>query len=104
LKAVRTSVDPKVIDCPNPEGGRATIDGVRRRHPGESEGARAVRTNLDRFVGGAKENTIMRAVGEGIGRPLARPKATKRARVAGQHFQDRAGACLELDGRSKSSR
>ena len=28
VEAVRTSVDPKVIDCPNPEGGRTTIDGV----------------------------------------------------------------------------
>eukprot|EP01031_Cornospumella_fuschlensis_P003182 gene3182-3956_t len=28
LEAVRTSVDPKVIDCPNPESGRTTIDGV----------------------------------------------------------------------------
>ena len=30
LEAVRTSVDPKVIDCPNPEAGRTTIDGVAK--------------------------------------------------------------------------
>ena len=29
-EAVRTSVDPKVIDCPNPEAGRSTIDGVAK--------------------------------------------------------------------------
>nr|MBA3762700.1 flotillin-like FloA family protein [Chthoniobacterales bacterium] len=28
LEAVRTSINPKVIDCPNPSMGRATIDGV----------------------------------------------------------------------------
>ncbi|MBP6307367.1 MAG: flotillin-like FloA family protein, partial [Opitutaceae bacterium] len=30
VEAVRTSVDPKVIDCPNPEQGRTTIDGVAK--------------------------------------------------------------------------
>ncbi|HZZ58978.1 MAG TPA: flotillin-like FloA family protein, partial [Opitutaceae bacterium] len=30
VEAVRTSVDPKVIDCPNPESGRTTIDGVAK--------------------------------------------------------------------------
>ena len=30
VEAVRTSVDPKVIDCPNPNTGRTTIDGVAK--------------------------------------------------------------------------
>src|SRR5437763_385318 len=30
LGAVRTSVNPRVIDCPNPTQGRQTIDGVAR--------------------------------------------------------------------------
>jgi uncharacterized protein YqfA (UPF0365 family) len=30
VEAVRTSVDPKVIDCPNPASGRTTIDGVAK--------------------------------------------------------------------------
>jgi uncharacterized protein YqfA (UPF0365 family) len=30
VEAVRTSVDLKVIDCPNPESGRTTIDGVAK--------------------------------------------------------------------------
>ncbi|MCW5548541.1 MAG: flotillin-like protein FloA [Opitutaceae bacterium] len=67
VEAVRTSVDPKVIDCPNPEGGRSTIDGVAKDGIQVKAKARVtVRTNLDRFVGGAKEETIIARVGEGI--------------------------------------
>lgn len=67
LEAVRTSVDPKVIDCPNPAGGRTTIDGVAKDGIQVKVKARVtVRTNLDRFVGGAKEETIIARVGEGI--------------------------------------
>ncbi len=66
-EAVRTSVDPKVIDCPNPESGRTTIDGVAKDGIQVKVKARVtVRTNLDRFVGGAKEDTIIARVGEGI--------------------------------------
>ncbi len=67
VEAVRTSVDPKVIDCPNPEGGRTTIDGVAKDGIQVKVKARVtVRTNLGRFVGGAKEDTIIARVGEGI--------------------------------------
>jgi uncharacterized protein YqfA (UPF0365 family) len=67
VEAVRTSVDPKVIDCPNPEGGRTTIDGVAKDGIQVKVKARVtVRTNLARFVGGAKEETIIARVGEGI--------------------------------------
>jgi uncharacterized protein YqfA (UPF0365 family) len=66
-EAVRTSVDPKVIDCPNPERGRTTIDGVAKDGIQVKVKARVtVRTNLERFVGGAKEETIIARVGEGI--------------------------------------
>src|SRR3954470_19325245 len=66
-EAVRTSVDPKVIDCPNPEQGRATIDGVAKDGIQVKVKARVtVRSHLDRFVGGAKEETIIARVGEGI--------------------------------------
>ena len=66
-EAVRTSVDPKVIDCPNPATGRTTIDGVAKDGIQVKVRARVtVRTNLDRFVGGAKEETIVARVGEGI--------------------------------------
>ncbi len=67
LDAVQTSVNPKVIDCPNPAAGRATIDAVAK--DGIQLRARArvtVRTNLPRLVGGATEETIIARVGEGI--------------------------------------
>lgn len=67
VEAVRTSVDPRVIDCPNPASGRSTIDGVAKDGIQVKVRARVtVRTNLDRFVGGAKEETIIARVGEGI--------------------------------------
>jgi len=67
IEAVRTSVDPKVIDCPNPDQGRTTIDGVAKDGIQVKVKARVtVRTHLDRFVGGAKEETIIARVGEGI--------------------------------------
>jgi uncharacterized protein YqfA (UPF0365 family) len=67
LEAVRTSINPKVIDCPNPQQGRATIDAVARDGIGVKVRARVtVRSNLDRFVGGATEETIIARVGEGI--------------------------------------
>src|SRR5256714_1313461 len=67
LEAVKTSVNPKVIDCPSPVSGKTTIDAVAK--DGIVIRARArvtVRTNLDRFVGGATEETIIARVGEGI--------------------------------------
>ncbi|MHC5112862.1 MAG: flotillin-like protein FloA [Planctomycetota bacterium] len=67
LDAVRTSVDPKVIDCPHQASGKGTVDAVAR--DGIQLKARArvtVRTNIDRLVGGATEETIIARVGEGI--------------------------------------
>jgi uncharacterized protein YqfA (UPF0365 family) len=67
LEAVQTSVDPKVIDCPDPRQGRVTLDGVAK--DGIQLKARArvtVRTNLSQLVGGATEETIIARVGEGI--------------------------------------
>ncbi|MEN8716580.1 MAG: flotillin-like protein FloA [Verrucomicrobiales bacterium] len=64
LEAVRTSINPAVIDCP---GGGKKIDAVAR--DGIQLRARArvtVRTNLERFVGGATEETIIARVNEGI--------------------------------------
>lgn len=67
LDAVNTSVNPKVIDCPNPSLGRPTIDAVAK--DGIQLKARArvtVRTNLSQLVGGATEDTVVARVGEGI--------------------------------------
>src|SRR6266850_1021389 len=67
LEAVRTSINPKVIDVPNPSMGRTTIDGVAKDGIGAKVKARVtVRSHLDRFVGGATEETIIARVGEGI--------------------------------------
>ena len=67
LEAVRTSINPKVIDCPNPTSGKVTIDAVARDGIGVKARARVtVRSNLNRFVGGATEDTIIARVGEGI--------------------------------------
>jgi uncharacterized protein YqfA (UPF0365 family) len=67
LEAVRTSINPKVIECPAPSSGRNTIDGVAK--DGIQVKARArvtVRSNLDNYVGSALEETIIARVGEGI--------------------------------------
>ena len=67
LEAVKTSVNPKVIDCPAPSGPKTTIDAVAKDGIVIRAKARVtVRTNLDRFVGGATEETIIARVGEGI--------------------------------------
>src|SRR5437899_3433466 len=67
LDAVKTSVNPKVIDCPDPSKGRPTLDGVCRNGIQLKARARVtVRTKLDRLVGGATEETIIARVGEGI--------------------------------------
>ncbi|MEZ7957479.1 MAG: hypothetical protein ACJAR1_001342 [Rubritalea sp.] len=67
LEAVRTSINPKVIECPASNSGRTTIDGVAK--DGIQVKARArvtVRSNLDNYVGSALEETIIARVGEGI--------------------------------------
>jgi len=68
LDAVRTSVAPKVIDCPKPNaGGKTTIsavavDGVELRVRARV----TVRTNIDQLIGGATEETVIARVGQGI--------------------------------------
>jgi uncharacterized protein YqfA (UPF0365 family) len=67
LEAVQTSVNPKVIPCPDPSSGRQTIDGVAKNGIQLKVKAKVtVRTNLDRLVGGATDETIIARVGEGI--------------------------------------
>ena len=67
LEAVRTSINPRVIECPNPATGKNTIDAVAKDGIGVRARAKVtVRSNLDRFIGGATEETIIARVGEGI--------------------------------------
>jgi uncharacterized protein YqfA (UPF0365 family) len=68
LEAVQTSVNPKVIDAPNPiKSGKDTVaavamDGIQLK----AKAKVTVRACLDRLVGGATEETIIARVGEGI--------------------------------------
>ncbi len=68
LDAVRTSVYPKVIDCPDPEKSpKTTLSAVARNGVELRIRARVtVRTNLSQLIGGATEETIIARVGEGI--------------------------------------
>jgi uncharacterized protein YqfA (UPF0365 family) len=67
LDAVRTSVNPKVIDCPDPTKGKAEVAAIAKNGIQVMAKARVtVRTNLDKLVGGATEETIIARVGEGI--------------------------------------
>ena len=68
LDAVRTSVNPKVIDCPDPQkSGKSTLSAISRNGVELKIRARVtVRTNLSQLIGGATEDTIIARVGEGI--------------------------------------
>jgi uncharacterized protein YqfA (UPF0365 family) len=66
LDAVRTSVNPKVIDCPDRSHGEyipaVAKDGIQLK----TRARVTVRTNIQQLVGGATEETIIARVGEGI--------------------------------------
>lgn len=66
--AVRTSVHPKVIDCPDPRrSGKATLSAIARDGVELRVRTRVtVRTNLEQLIGGATEETIIARVGESI--------------------------------------
>ncbi len=67
VDAVNTSVNPKVIDVPNPDHGKTTIDAVAIDGIQLKAKARVtVRTNIQQLIGGATEDTIIARVGEGI--------------------------------------
>ena len=67
LEAVQTSVNPKVIDCPDPTKGKLTVDAVAKDGIQVKAKARVtVRANIERLIGGATEETIIARVGEGI--------------------------------------
>jgi uncharacterized protein YqfA (UPF0365 family) len=66
LDAVRTSVNPKVIDCPDAKHGNyitaVAQDGIQVK----CHARVTVRTNIQQLVGGATEETIIARVGESI--------------------------------------
>ncbi|WP_231943894.1 flotillin-like protein FloA [Aeoliella mucimassa] len=68
LDAVQTSVNPKVIDCPDASNStKTTLSAVAKNGVELKIRARVtVRTNLSQLIGGATEETIIARVGEGI--------------------------------------
>jgi len=69
LEAVRTSVNPKIIDCPDPvrSSGKTTLSAIAKNGVELRIRARVtVRTNLEQLIGGATEETVIARVGEGI--------------------------------------
>lgn len=68
MDAVRTSVYPKVIDCPDPQrSGKTTLSAMSKDGVELKIRARVtVRTNLEQLIGGATEDTIIARVGESI--------------------------------------
>src|ERR1051325_451007 len=65
LEAVRTSVYPKVIDCPDPTtSNKSTLSAIAKNGVELKIRARVtVRTNLAQLIGGATEETIVARVG-----------------------------------------
>ncbi len=66
-EAVRTSVDPRVIDTPVQKTGTETVaavamDGIQLK----AKARVTIRANIERLVGGATDETIIARVGEGI--------------------------------------
>ncbi len=67
LEAVQTSVNPRVIDCPDPRSGKSTLSAIAKNGVELKVRARVtVRTNLQQLIGGATEETVIARVGEGI--------------------------------------
>ena len=79
LDAVRTSVYPKVIDCPDPKRTAGTLDAVAG--DGIQLCARArvtVRTNISQLIGGATEETVIARVGQGIVQAIGSTQSYKK--------------------------
>jgi uncharacterized protein YqfA (UPF0365 family) len=67
MDAVRTSVHPKVIDCPDQRKGSRTLSAIAKDGVELKVMARVtVRTNLEQLIGGATEETVIARVGESI--------------------------------------
>ena len=68
LDAVKTSVYPKVIDCPDPQrSGKSLLSAIAKDGVELKIRARVtVRTNLEQLIGGATEETVIARVGESI--------------------------------------
>ena len=81
LDAVRTSVHPKVIDCPDPhKSGKTTLSAIAKDGIQLMVKARVtVRTNLSQLIGGATEDTVIARVGEVIEKFAVPPESASTA-------------------------
>ncbi len=89
LAAVNGRVNPRVLVCPPPASKLAAISGICR--DGIRLGVRAritVRTNLDRLVGGAGEETVLARVGEGIVAAIGRSDSHKEILSRPEHIAE----------------
>jgi uncharacterized protein YqfA (UPF0365 family) len=104
VAAVRARVNPKVLAVPPANAPVQAIAGVCQ--DGIRLGVRArvtVRTNLDRLVGGAGEDTVVARVGEGIVAAIGRAASHKEilaeperiSRYLLEHGLD-SGTCFEI--------
>lgn len=79
LEAVQTSVNPRVIDCPDGKGNPTAYlsavagDGIELRVRARV----TVRTNLDQLIGGATEETVIARVGQGIVQAIGKQASYK---------------------------
>jgi uncharacterized protein YqfA (UPF0365 family) len=65
--AIQTSVNPKIIDVPDPSKGKDWIEAVAKDGIQLKVRVRVtVRTNIDQLIGGATQETVIARVGEGI--------------------------------------
>ena len=104
LSAVNHRVNPRVLVCPPPNSKLSVISGVCQ--DGVRLGVRAritVRTNLERLVGGAGEETVLARVGEGIvgaiGRAASHKEILSSPETITGHLLDRgldSGTCFEI--------
>lgn len=104
VDAVKTRVHPKVVVVPTPRSGLSAIAGVAQ--DGIRLAARArvtVRTQLDRIVGGAGEDTISARVGEGIvaaiGRAASHRDILERPERISEYLLEKgldSGTCYEI--------
>jgi len=87
FEAVKTSVHPKVIDCPD-QGG--FIMAVARNGIELKVRARVtVRTNIKQLVGGATEETVIARVGEGIVNAIGGSESHQEVLAAPQNISKR---------------
>lgn len=64
---IKTSINPRVIDCPDPAKGIGALDAVTKDGIQLRIKARiTIRAKVDKLIGGAAEETVVARVGEGI--------------------------------------